>query len=316
MQKLIKSSLFILMFIAITGFSKSYSQKLIFCDSITGNKLIGQSNEFNIDNVNRIVSILLYNGDVPFTTSKLVMQFYELTNDTVETYLSKFDINVPPNSKYYVGRVPFLSPNKYKIKFYSDANKLLADEKLTITAKKQPTGNAGFAVVLNEIIGFYPSNFKNIIGSPSAGVGMFQSWSSNENLPGYEYCWIYAEGIPKYYDFYNFESELIETNDSTEALNKYAEVAKIINSARFNCCVFKMEEELDYKNKENRKKTIIWYPSLVNLGKDKKFAEMPLQLLFTYPDISNTKYKVKFRIGFNDAAEKMLYSVKHSNLGK
>jgi hypothetical protein len=215
-----------------------------------------------------------------------------------------------------MGRLPFLSPNNYKIKFYTYENKLLAEEKLTITARKKPTGNAGFAAVLNEVIGFYPANFKNILGPKSYGNGIFQTWTCNENLPGYEYCVIMALGWDKYFEFYTFSTTLIETNDSTEALNKYNEISKIISGMKFDCCIFNNEEEVSYDNDKHLKnKTTTWYPSSVHSGKDNKYAEMPLKLLISYSGLPKKEYTVNLQIGFSDAADKLLYTVKHAKIG-
>ncbi len=316
MKKITRSCFAILLFITTVGLPTSFSQQLIFCDSIAGNKLVGQSNEFNIDSVSKVITILLYNGDVPFTTTKLVMKFFELTNDTTETYLSRLVINVPPNSRNYMGRLPFLSPNKYKIKFYTYENKLLADEKLTITARKQPTGNAGFAAVLNEVIGFYPANFKNILGTKGPGNGILQAWNCNENLPGYDYSVIMAWGMDKYYDYFTFTATLMETIDSTEALSKYNEISKLISGTKFDCCDFNNEEEVSYDNdKYLANKTTTWYPSSVHSGKDNKYAEMPLKLMISYSGLPKKEYTVNLKIGFNDVNEKLLYALKHSKFG-
>ena len=240
MKNIIKSFLVFALFMTTVAVSKTFSQKLVFFDSLANNKIAGQSNVFNIDDQSRVVTMLLYNGDVPFTTTKLVFQFFELTNDTSEKYLTRLVIDVPANTRSYMRKLPFSSPNNYKVKAFTYEGKLIAGEKLTLTAQKQPTGNAGFAAVLNEIIGFYPNDFKNITGYRIGDNIFFQAWHSNENLPGYDdFTTINYDGSStrKYW-----QTTIIETTDSAEALNKYNEISKIISQVKFDCCVFNMDE--------------------------------------------------------------------------
>jgi hypothetical protein len=311
MKKAIKYFLAILMFITTIGLSETFSQKLVFFDSLANNKMVGQANVFNIDNQSRVVTMLLYNGDVPFPTTKLVFQFFELTNDTVEKFVTRQIIDVPANSRSYMRKLPFSSPNRLKVKALTYEGKLLADEKLTITAQKQPIGNAGFAAVLNEIISFYPSDFKNITGYKIGDNFMFPTWHANENLPGYDFATINAEAsLSRKY----WATTIIETKDSTEALNKYNEISNAISQVKFDCCVFNKEEEYNYNDpKYPNRKTTIWFPSSVNTGKDKEYARMPLELMFRYPLASSKEYTVNLNIGFTSAADEMLYTLRHLN---
>ncbi len=309
MKKLIKFSFACALLVTTIGLSKAFSQKLIFCDSIASNKIAGQGNVFNIDDVSRTVTMLLYSTDVPFSTTKLVFKFYEVSRDTVEKYIARQIVDVPANTRSYFRRLPFSTPNIIKVKAFTYEGKLIADEKLTITARKQPTGNAGFEKVLNQIISFYPSEFRNIIGFKIRDDFSFPVWDSNENLPGYEFSTIEAEGqIERKY----WKTTLIETPDSAEALNKYHEISKIINQMKFDCCTFHMEEESWYNDPHypNRKITT-WYPASVNDGKDKDYAQMPLELVFLYPFPNSKDFTVKLNIGFISPTEEMLYSLKH-----
>lgn len=312
MKKAIKFFIVLALLITSVSLPKTFSQKMAFCDSLDNNKIVGQSNVFNIDDRSRVVTILVYNGDMPFTTGKVVLKFFEVTNDTVETYVTRLINEVPPNSRSYWRKLPFATPGHYNIKAFTYEGKVIAQENLTITAYKKPTGNAGFAAVLNEIIKFYPDEFKNITGEKIGNDIMWRKWVSTENLPGYELAFINSEGIERKY----WETTLIETTDSVEALNKYSEISKIIDPLKFDCCVFKKEEEFDYnKPKVPNNKTTTWFPASVNTGKDKEYSEMPLQLRFSYPFLSAKAYTVKLNIGFESAVDKLLYAVKHTKIG-
>ncbi|WP_295673542.1 hypothetical protein [uncultured Mucilaginibacter sp.] len=309
MKKLIKFCVALALFMTTAGLSKTFSQKLIFCDSVTSTKIVGQDSVFNIDDAGRIVTMLLYSTDVPFSTNKLVFKYYEVSRDTVEQYVTRQIVDVPPNSRSYLRKLPFSSPNIIKVKVFTYEGKLIADKKLTITALKQPNAKTGFSSVLNQIISFYPGDFRNIMGTKIRDDFSFPAWISNENLPGYLFATIEAEGsIERKYR----KTTLIATPDSTEALNKYHEVSKLINQMKFDCCSFNMEEESWYNdpNYPNRKITT-WFPAAVNAGKDKEYAEMPLELTFCYPFSPSKDFTVKLNIGFISPTEAMLYTLKH-----
>jgi hypothetical protein len=285
----------------------TYAQKMLFCDSLSNNKIVGQSTTFNIDDKSSIVTVLLYSEDKPFASSKLVLKFFEVAHDTTEHFLAKLNIDIPPNSRAYWRKLPFSSPNHFKVRAYTTEGDLICAETLTITARKQATGNAGFAAVLNEIVNFFPATFNNVKGTLISNDPMLQSWESTENLPGYDWASISSFGNSGEY----WETTIIETADSTEALNKYTEISKLISQAKFDCCVFNPEEEYDYNNpKTSNTKTITWMPASVNTGKNKEFEYMPLQLRFAYPTKYNKEFTVKLNIGFESSFEKMLHAVK------
>jgi hypothetical protein len=258
-----------------------HAQKMLFCDSLSNNKIVGQSTTFNIDDRSSIVTVLLYSEDKPFASSKLVLKFFELTHDTTEHFLAKLNIDIPPNSRAYWRKLPFSSPNHFKVRAYTTEGDLICAETLTIT---------GFAAVLNEIVNFFPATFNNVKGTVISNDPMLQSWESTENLPGYDWASISSFGNSGEY----WETTIIETADSTEALNKYTEISKLISQAKFDCCVFIPEEEYDYNN-----------------PKTSNTEYMPLQLKFAYPTKYNKEFTVKLNIGFESSFEKMLHAVKN-----
>jgi len=305
MKKIFKTiSLFVLLLIVVS-LPKIYAQQMAFCDSLDNNGMVGRSDVFNIDNTRRMIATIVGSGDKPFNTSLLIFKVSVSVNDSVDRSMFVETYQINPASKLFGHVFPFRHPGKYKINVYTGEDKFLCGEALTITARKQPTGNAGFAAVLNEIVSFYPNDFYSLKGKKKSNdifdaLGIL-SWESTENLPGYE-----NTDIGYISEITSWNTNFIKTTDSAEAFNKYIEISEKINSIKFDCCSLTNEEDTSQSGRIYKGKDFKWTVNSVNPGKDKKFAGMSLRLELLYPSwLNGDEYEMTLKI------EEDKYKFKH-----
>ena len=298
MKKIFQTISLLILLLIVVSVPKTYAQQMAFCDSLDNNGMVGRSDVFNIDNTRRMIATIVGSDDKPFNTSHLIFKCSVSVNDSVDRSMFVETYQINPASKLFGHVFIFRHPGKYKINVYTGEDKFLCGEALTITARKQAAGNAGFAAVLNEIVNDYPNDFYSLKGEKRGDalsdiVGL--SWESTENLPGYEDA--YITYITTFDERTSWHTTIIKTTDSIEAINKYIEISEKINSIKFDCCSFTNKEDTSQSGRIYKGKDFKWTVNSVNPGKDKKFAGMTLKLDITYASwLSSWEYIVQLTI--------------------